>query len=158
MKKFMMLILSLAFLGSFATPLVSTTDNFLVGTVYAQEEAPAPAPVEPAPAVEVEDREVSIPVAADMVDHTLEIPAWVSSVLMFVQGIPKVGPVLSQIISYAGMAAVALTFLASILMGVSGMLGIFTKKEESPKILKDAKKYVDYAIEVAKYLSMYNKK
>jgi uncharacterized membrane protein YkvI len=160
MKKLMFLVLSVLMLGTITTTLdtkVATLEIFPVA--YAQE-ADAPAePSEPAkPAVEVEDRDISIGTASDLEDSRLEIPVWVGSVVMFLESIPTVGPFITKALGFMGLAAAILTFLASLLMGVSGILVMLgANKDGSPKWLKDAKKYVDWAVDITKYLSMFNK-
>lgn len=146
------MVLGVLMLGSITTTFdTKVTSLELFPVVYAQE---ADAPAE----VKVEDREVTLSVADDIADSKLEIPIWVGSVVMFLETIPTVGPFITKALGYMGLAAALLTFLASILMGVSGLLVAFgANKEGSPKWLKDAKKYVDWATDIVKYLSMFNK-
>ena len=157
MKKLMVLFLGMFMLGSVANLTVDKNVSFnldLVSTAYAQE---AEAPAEEAK-VEIEDRDISIATASDLEDGKLEIPAWVGSVILFAESIPTVGPYITKALGYMGILAAVLTFLASLLMGLSGLLVMLgAEKAGSPKWLKDAKKWVDYGVELAKYLSMFNK-
>lgn len=144
------LFLSVFMLTGFSTSTPSL--DFFSATAYAQEATPSAE----APAITVVEKDVQIQVASDVQDNKLEIPMWVGSIVMFIQSTPVVGPHIVKALSFAGIAAGILTLFATILMGLSGIMGILSKGKASPKWLLTAKKWLDYAVQIVKYLSMYN--
>ena len=154
MKKLLVLFLGVFMLSGMINTNTKTSSLNLFPVAIAQEAGEEAQ----APAVEIEDRDISIATASDLEDSKLEIPSWLGSVILFGEGIPTVGPVITKALGYMGILAAVLTFLASLLMGISGILVMLgANKSGSPAWLKQAKKYVDYGVEIAKYLSMFNK-
>lgn len=144
------LILSVFMLTGFSTNTPSM--DFFSATAYAQEAAST----EAAPAITVEEKDAKVQVASDVQESKLEIPMWVGSIVMFIQSAPVVGPHLVKALSFCGIAAGILTLLATILMGLSGIIGILSKGKATPKWLIATKKWLDYGIQIVKYLSIYN--
>jgi hypothetical protein len=80
----------------------------------------------------------------------------VGGVLDFLSGIPKVGPILVQVIKYAGAAAGILTalslFVQGVLAALSGVLNVAKFQGLADKL----KKFSDFIVPKLKYFSMFN--
>jgi len=113
-----------------------------ISKVYAQDVVP----------VKIEVKEVVAEVSV------IEIPEWVGSVVVFLKGVPYIGPYLVKALSYMGILAIVFTFLATLLMSISSLLLALDKAQIAPSWLGKAKKWIDILAKYAKYLSIYNVK
>lgn len=108
-------------------------------------------------AQDIVQEEVVVDRAADLPTEVTDIPAWVIQVFAFAESVPVIGPYIGKVLVFAGIAAALLTVLSTLLMGLSGILMKLQDREKSPKWLRDAKKYVDMARDIAMELSVFNR-
>lgn len=146
-KFFIALALSL-FIGVAGVQVSKHTNNQVQLSFISQAQADDTA----APAVEAP---AEAP-AAPEVGVTDEIPSWIAPVVMWLQGVPTVGPILVEVLKWLGLLAAVLTALSTFMMalskavvGVAGMAGFVAFAEK-------AQKFFDVALKYAKYFSMFN--
>lgn len=76
----------------------------------------AVAPAIPAPVI------ASAPVALVPVAEPAAPPAWLQNLLVFVQGLPVIGPIAAKVFMYAGLVSIILTSLVAFLLGILSVL------------------------------------
>ena len=84
-----------------------------------------------------------------------EIPDWIAPILGFIASMPKVGPILVDILKYASILSVSMTAISSILIAIQKLLEQLHAVKQMAivqKIIDVIKKIVPWAA----YLSMWN--
>ena len=88
------------------------------------------------------------------------LPDWIEGLLAFIGSIPAVGPILAEVVKYAGILAGALTAASALLLGVSAALAPlaaqFDKEGKIAKALNAANAFIAKILPWAQYLSMFN--
>ena len=79
--------------------------------------APVPPPPAVAPAIAAPAAVAVVPVAEPAAP-----PTWMQNLIVFVQGLPVIGPIAAKVFMYAGLLSVILTSLVAFLLGILSVL------------------------------------